>query len=630
MRRLLIEHPVPSNRRLEKAMIISKSFPFKLGLLLMFFATITPGMSFGDVQAASRAWYQSPLPGAKYVSPEERIIIRPGMAITGAILNTPDLFVVVGSTSGRHPGRVILSDDHRTLIFAPESAFAPGESVHVQLNPELLKEPVARNATSSFSFVISAHCPFKHDPMQFFWNEVGGFKGSGSMTQYPAATDTLPIDFPNIQSTIYGSPASGRLFLSNLRFSGSYVPYLMIVDDNGAPIFHRKMGSSCFDFKLQQNGLLTYYDSQAGRFMALNDSYGIVDSFACGNGYTADLHELIILPDDHALLMSYDPQPVDMSGIVPGGDPNATVIGLIIQELDSEKNVVFQWRSWDHFQITDATHEDLTAASIDYVHGNALDLDSDGNILLSSRHMDEITKIDRQTGEIIWRWGGKNNQFTFINDSLAFSHQHAIRRIANGNLTMFDNGNFHSPPFSRAVEYQVDETNKTATLVWEYRNSTPTYGLAMGYVQRFDNGNTLIGWGATNPTITEVAPDGSKVFELTFDQGMYSYRAFRYDWQPDTTPPASGIPTAISISQNYPNPFNGTTKLVVNLPEESTFSVKIYDIIGREVMTVADGVHKTPGSYILEVDASGLASGTYFCRLVTPRTSETRRMVLIK
>lgn len=86
----------------------------------------------------------------------------------------------------------------------------------------------------------------------------------------------------------------------------------------------------------------------------------------------------------------------------------------IIQELDQSKNVVFQWRSWDHFRITDATHEDLTAALVDYVHANALEVDNDGNILLSSRHLDEITKIDRQTGNIIWRldggtWPGREN-----------------------------------------------------------------------------------------------------------------------------------------------------------------------------------------------------------------------------
>ena len=219
-----------------------------------------------------------------------------------------------------------------------------------------------------------------------------------------------------------------------------------------------------------------------------------------------------------------------MSKIVPNGNPYAVVTGIIVQELDQAKNVVFQWRSWDHFQITDNTHEDLTAATIDYVHSNAIELDGDGNILLSSRHLDEITKIDRSTGNTIWRMGGKNNQFTFVNDSIGYSHQHAIRRLANGNFTLFDNGNFHTPPFSRAVEYQVDEVNKVATLVWQYRNNPDYVSVAMGYVQRLSNGNTLIGWGATNPSVTEVTSDGKKVYEMSLPDQVVSYRAFRYQW----------------------------------------------------------------------------------------------------
>ena len=136
--------------------------------------------------------------------------------------------------------------------------------------------------------------------------------------------------------------------------------------------------------------------------------------------------------------MSYDYQRVRMDTVVPGGDTDATVIGLIVQELDENKNVVFQWRSWDHFEITDATYNiDLTESIIDYVHGNAIEMNDDGILLISSRHMDEVTKIDRQTGDIIWRCGGEhceNNEFTFLNDAIGFSHQHDLRRLPNGNL----------------------------------------------------------------------------------------------------------------------------------------------------------------------------------------------------
>ncbi len=215
---------------------------------------------------------------------------------------------------------------------------------------------------------------------------------------------------------------------------------------------------------MQQNGLLTYYDSDSFRFYAMNSQFQVVDSFHSGNGYPMDFHELQLLPNGHYLILGVDLEKVDMSKIVPGGDTSATVTGSIIQEIDENRNVVFQWRSWDHFKITDATDDiDLTSSTIDYVHTNAIQLDNDGNILISSRHLDEVTKINRQTGDIIWRLGGKNNQFSFINDSIGFSHQHDIRRLPNGDITLFDDGNLHwSQLPSRAAEYKLDEQNLTA------------------------------------------------------------------------------------------------------------------------------------------------------------------------
>ena len=157
----------------------------------------------------------------------------------------------------------------------------------------------------------------------------------------------------------------------------------------------------------------------------------------------------------------------------------------------------------------------LTAANIDYVHGNAIEVDFDGNLLISSRHMDEITKIDRQTGALIWRWGGKHNQFTFLDDSVAFSHQHAIRRLPDGHYTLFDNGNYHDPQFSRASEYELDQVNLTARLVWEHRRTPDEYGFAMGYAERHEDGSTLVGYGFGKPDAVEVNARGEEVMTVT-------------------------------------------------------------------------------------------------------------------
>ena len=82
---------------------------------------------------------------------------------------------------------------------------------------------------------------------------------------------------------------------------------------------------------------------------------------------------------------------------------------------------------------TNVSH--LTAPVVDYVHGNSMEQDVDGNILISARHLNEITKIDRQTGDIVWRMGGRHNEFTLIGDTEFFTRQHSARRTPTGTLT---------------------------------------------------------------------------------------------------------------------------------------------------------------------------------------------------
>jgi hypothetical protein len=122
--------------------------------------------------------------------------------------------------------------------------------------------------------------------------------------------------------------------------------------------------------------------------------------------------------------------------------------------------------------------------------------------------------------------GGRRNEFVFRGDPLnGFSHQHGVRRLPNGHIILFDNGNLHTPPQSRAAEYRIDETNNIADLVWEYRPSPPLYAFALGFAQRLPNGNTLICFG-TAQRIIEVEPAGRKRWEVAInDAQRYAYRA---------------------------------------------------------------------------------------------------------
>ncbi len=354
--------------------------------------------------------------------------------------------------------------------------------------------------------------------------------------------NNLPPDYPAPAYTYTGTGAApGYIFYTPaVRLTPQWEKYITIWDNYGTPVYYRRVNKNVTDFKVLEDGTLTFavnglQNPGLNCYYLMDSHYDIYDSIRAGNGYHIDNHDILKMDNGHYLILIYDQQVVNMSLIVPGGDPAALVTGLVIQEVDNAGNVYFEWKSWDHFEITDATWDiDLTSHWIDYVHANAIDLDSDGNILISSRHLDEITKIDYPTGEIIWRFGrnSENNQFTIINDPLGFSHQHDIRKLANGNYTVYDNGNLHVPPFSRALEYHINEETMEATLVWQYEHDPPIYAPMTGSNQRLPNNNKLIGWGSTAPlAVTEVNPSNQVVLEIYLPDSVTGYRARKYNWE---------------------------------------------------------------------------------------------------
>lgn len=332
---------------------------------------------------------------------------------------------------------------------------------------------------------------------------------------------TYPV--PNVN--IYNQTSSGYLFAAPSN-------YIIIFDNQGVPVFYRNVEGQVYDFKLQPNGELTYFIYPVDCY-GLDSSLNFVRKYTTTNGYSEDVHDLIVLPNGHYFILGKRLVDVDMSEIVPGGDSTAQIIDMALQEFDSSGNVVFQWSALDHYKITDAdSHISLLAHTIDFVHLNSIEIDTDSNIILSARNLNEITKIDYQTGDIIWRLGGENNQFTFINDSIGFSRQHDARRLSNGNISLFDNGVYHNEKHSSFVEYKIDEQAKTAELIKRYLHRKNIYTPSRGNVQELPNGNILIGWGESNtPAITEINQDDSIVCEISFPPQYNLYRSFRFEWE---------------------------------------------------------------------------------------------------
>jgi hypothetical protein len=91
----------------------------------------------------------------------------------------------------------------------------------------------------------------------------------------------------------------------------------------------------------------------------------------------------------------------------------------------------------------------------------------------------------------------------------------------------------------------------------------------------------------------------------------------------------SSIPSAFTVSQNFPNPFNPSTEIVVGLPTSSMVSVRVFDLLGRQVAVLHDALLE-PGLHRVRWNASSFSSGTYFCRVTAGSVVETRRMLLLR
>ena len=470
-------------------------------------------------QSNKNIYYINPKPGSINSSPETNIIIKSISKINKQSVSA-NCISVVGSKSGFHSGEFILSDDSKTLVFKPSAKFIPWENVTVELNNEIKTVNGKSLGNVDFDFNIN-RASHEADYKKLYGENEINFSDAKSIDKYGTFS---PAALPNLIVDSSANPAPGYLF-----FGAS--SYLMVVDNEATPVFYRKVGGSIYDFKLQPNGMLTYFIYPTSCY-GLDSSLNLVKTFNTANGFSVDVHDLRVLKNGHYFILGKKLVDVDMSEIVEGGDTTAQIIDMAVQEIDTSGNVVFQWDALDHYQITDADeHISLTAHQIDMVHFNSIEIDLDSNIILSARNLNEITKIDHNTGDIIWRLGGENNQFTFVNDDRGFSRQHDIRRISNGDITIFDNGVYFDEKYSSMIEYNLDEENKTATLLNRYSHNK-VFSRTRGNIQELPNGNKLISWGElTRPAVTEINPDNSIAYELSFANNYMRFHTYRFQWQ---------------------------------------------------------------------------------------------------
>ena len=387
--------------------------------------------------------------------------------------------------------------------------------------------------------------------------------GSPGLPRPAVATDpqfvTRPdLRIPGLTVEATASGLSGGLLM--------FAPYnapspaqagAVIVDEHGTPVWEQPLaGLVTTDLRVQTYRgapALTWWEGLVrlghgvGRYVIADSAYRPLARVRAGNGRRGDLHEFLLTDRGTALLTTYSVAHADLCAV--GGARDGTIQDAIFQEVDlASGRVLLEWHSLDHIPISESYWP--VGENWDYVHLNSIAVDHDNNLLVSSRNTHTIYKIDRHTGQIIWRLGGKHTNFP-IPPNARFAWQHDARRQPNGTLTLFDNGN----QISRALILHLDEPHRTTQLQHAYQHPNRLFANSQGNVQILPNHNILVGWGA-QPYISEFTPNGSLAYDAHFDPGYISYRAYRVPWAaaprraPDVAVRRSRGATVVYVSWN--------------------------------------------------------------------------------
>ena len=238
---------------------------------------------------------------------------------------------------------------------------------------------------------------------------------------------------------------------------------------------------------------------------------------------------------------------------------------------------------------------------------NSIAVDGSGNVFVTGSSTGSGTDFDYATlkynssGILQWlkRYNGPINSSDYAN---------SIALDGSGNVYVTG----QSPGSGLSYDYTTIKYNSSGDSVWVKRYNGPANST--------DNANSIALDGSGNVFVTGQS-EGSGTGT--------DYATVKYSQSVGINQISSEIPDKFSLSQNYPNPFNPFTKINYELRVTNYAKLVVYDVIGKEVVTLVNE-KQSPGTYQVEFDAGSLTSGIYFYRLTSGDFTDTRRMMLIK
>jgi Arylsulfotransferase (ASST) len=354
-----------------------------------------------------------------------------------------------------------------------------------------------------------------------------------------------------------GGVDTGQILLA---MNNSTNGYLLILNQHGDVLTEKKTGLKVENFQKWTINGVTYYtyfttetsnskNWELGGLVTTEEGYDIIcDSnlnelsrvtlMPYGDVDTTnydklDLHDFILLGPNH--YMTIVNRVISPTNIPDSLHPasNVRVIDCLIQEVNNGQ-VVFQWDGADYPQFYSESLQNNNFSDsvnvLDYMHMNSICIDpTDNNIICSFRNLCKIIKINRTTGAVMWQLGGTGSDFPLTSDE-QFLFQHYVRLTDNNKtLIMVDNGDATLRPYSRIVEFQLNQANKTITH-FSYYDIPDNFIQYEGSVEK-ENGYYFIGGGLSSTTPTsytlQVNYTTGQVY-LRLAQKYNSYRSLKY------------------------------------------------------------------------------------------------------
>ena len=333
----------------------------------------------------------------------------------------------------------------------------------------------------------------------------------------------LPNGFPTYTFTHQG-PVSPKFFSVDQDPSS----YAIIFNNHGVPIWWDH--TRAHDTRVLPNGKVLWVNAYLRRW-EIHRLDGSLVRVLGAIGARSNNHDLQLLGNgDYLLGALFVQSHVDTSAY--GGSSDADVMNIDLQEVGPGQSLVWDWKSQDHISLAetgrwwdDAINHPIGNA-YDIVHWNSID-PVGSSVIASFRHLDAVYKIDRSTGNIVWKLGGTNTpqSLTVMNDpdGYTFGGQHDARQLPDGTLTVFDNRTQLTNAQPRAERFRIDEASGTATLLQTINDPAVPSSDCCGSARRLGNGDWLISWGGPANPIGGYTSDGQRTFLLSLP--ARSYRA---------------------------------------------------------------------------------------------------------